>query len=494
MKEFLILYLLITGAIFSPNQPPNKWQVADAAWLSNKIYEGINTMDTDFGYVFKSHESDSYGAYAVWKQKKSGECYVIIRGTKTIGDIFTDLDVAEVYDDEIDVKVHHGVRTRTKFIIEDIGDKLKICTDDIVIAGHSLGGSISYYLYLLYVKRHLEDWGQKAKASRFKAVLFATPALTTKSGRENLANFDNYVHWYKYERDFVPYIVSTVKNSLNFLILSLLLSALGMRIVKEAYLTIKTVSYGYHHPGHRYQLKDGEIKEYDPMKDFCFPNPLAIEDHKNFYKSVDILTKIWYNSNLYNAQKYNNTLDCSQFLNEEDKGNNQENSSDDETIDINSVDCEDVNDFVTILNFTNAILYMKNETDYSSYIVKRLLDNEKEYEYAMCIDKRFILKQCNGKCQCHEVIKNDRPKEIAYCNSFKIENTMNCFVDGNYKEIGVTDYFSVIRQVKIDDHYLMDYFCWNQTYLRGNYKIEEKNVAKMMNVSKSVLFLLFFLL
>ena len=52
-------------------------------------------------------------------------------------------------------------------------------------------------------------------------MLFATPALTTKSGRENLANFDNYVHWYKYERDFVPYIVSTVKNSLNFLILSL---------------------------------------------------------------------------------------------------------------------------------------------------------------------------------------------------------------------------------------------------------------------------------
>ena len=137
---------------------------------------------------------------------------------------------------------------------------------------------------------------------------------------------------------------------------------------------------------------------------------------------------------------------------------------------------------------------MKNETDYSSYIVKRLLDNEKEYEYAMCIDKRFILKQCNGKCQCHEVIKNDRPKEIAYCNSFKIENTMNCFVDGNYKEIGVTDYFSVIRQVKIDDYYLMDYFCWNQTYSRGNYKIEEKNVSKMMNVSKSVLFLLFFLL
>ena len=30
-------------------QAPNEWQEADAAWLSNKIYEGVNTMNTDSG-------------------------------------------------------------------------------------------------------------------------------------------------------------------------------------------------------------------------------------------------------------------------------------------------------------------------------------------------------------------------------------------------------------------------------------------------------------
>ena len=50
-------------------QPPNEWQDADAAWLSNKIYEGVNTMNTDSDYVFHSHDSRVFEAYAIWKKK-----------------------------------------------------------------------------------------------------------------------------------------------------------------------------------------------------------------------------------------------------------------------------------------------------------------------------------------------------------------------------------------------------------------------------------------
>ena len=57
---------------------------------------------------------------------------------------------------------------KSRFYINQIDDKLKVCTEDIIITGHSSGGSISYYLYLLYVKRYLEDWRQKNNASRFK--------------------------------------------------------------------------------------------------------------------------------------------------------------------------------------------------------------------------------------------------------------------------------------------------------------------------------------
>ena len=82
MKQFIIFYLFIISVISLPNKPPTEWQDADAAWLSNQIYSGVNTMDTDSGYVFKSHDSKTYGAYAVWKHRTNGECYVVIRGTK----------------------------------------------------------------------------------------------------------------------------------------------------------------------------------------------------------------------------------------------------------------------------------------------------------------------------------------------------------------------------------------------------------------------------
>ena len=103
----------------------------------------------------------------------------------------------------------------------------------IIITGHSLGGSIAYYLYLKYVKYHYFNWGQSTKSSRFKAVLFDAPALTTKSNNPLIASFDNYLHWYKYGSNPIPFIISRVKYSLIFESLSNLLFSLGMHIAKK---------------------------------------------------------------------------------------------------------------------------------------------------------------------------------------------------------------------------------------------------------------------
>ena len=80
--------------------------------------------------------------------------------------------MAEFVDEELEVKVHTGVRARTKFIFDNIGDKLKYCSNDIIVTGHSFRGAIAYYLYLMYAKYHSEDWGMGNKASMFKVVLF----------------------------------------------------------------------------------------------------------------------------------------------------------------------------------------------------------------------------------------------------------------------------------------------------------------------------------
>ena len=67
-------------------------------------------MNTNYGCVIKSHQSDANGAYAIWKQYNTKECYVVIRGTKNVMDFLTDANIPDWWDNEIEVHVHNEIR------------------------------------------------------------------------------------------------------------------------------------------------------------------------------------------------------------------------------------------------------------------------------------------------------------------------------------------------------------------------------------------------
>ena len=472
MKFILLLCSLISVVISSISSPPTQNQVANAAWLSNKIYDGVNTMNTNSGCVIKSHQSEENGAYAVWKHYRTKECFVVIRGTKNLMDFLTDSNIINIYDDEIGVDVHNGVKLRGDSILKNISDGLSVCKRDIIITGHSLGGSVSHYLFLKYVKKHYYDWGDKVKASRFKAVIFGAPQLTSKSNNQFLLNYEKNINWYKYESDVGPELVGTIKNTVGLWAIYIIFRG-RIELSAAAVATLKSVRYGKYIPGNKYNLWSNGEKE--PYR-YIFGKNLNFFDHVNFYQTVDAITKKgWGSENTYNDK--NDITNCLRmdyglFLDEGIKSMSEESSSSsDDEIEIDTATCVDEKDYPNKIQTEDVIFLGKN--DNTSYVIKRILDNQKEYEYAICSTDGFVLKQCDKNCNCHQIVKNSRPKSIKMCTSYQLDSSMICMVDGNFEQIELKNYFSFMGQTKIKDYYIMDYYCKGEVHQRGNYNNSE---------------------
>lgn len=470
------------------SSPPTQNQVANSIWLSKQIYDGINTMNTDSGCIIKSHESDLNGAYVIWKHLKTKECFVVIRGTKTWSDFITDLKVEDIYDEEIGVHVHKGVQLRESFILSDISDKLSECKRDIIITGHSLGGSISHYLFLKYVHKHYYNWQEPKKAHKFKAVIFGAPQLTSKSNSQLLINFEKNIAWYKYENDLGPELIRTAKGCCFFHICPLL-GDIGQAVCEK----LLPANYGDYIPGNKYNLWFTGITE--PYT-YIFGKNSNLEDHIDLSRTYNAILKNGWGIEDLSYDDSDNVnclqLGITQFLDEERITKIEENSSvklsdnDDGTINIDTIECENVDEYNKQILLQDVFLYTKD----NSYIIKRILENQKEYEYALCSDNGFFLKQCDSQCNCHPIFKNNRPKNITMCTSYQLDSVMFCSVDGVYQQVELTEYFGLLGQTKIQNYYLMDYLCQGEIYQRGNYK----NNSKSKVVSLNLLFLILILL
>lgn len=490
----MLVFFLLINSVFT--SAPSQNQIADAAWLSAQIYKGVDTLNTDSGCVIKSHQSLWGGAYAVWKHYRTKECYVVIRGTeiKSLIDILTDINLIEVRDNEIEVNVQNGVKLRSDFILGDIDSKLSECKRDIIITGHSLGGAVAHHLFLKYVYKHYYDWGDGQKSERFKAVLFGTPQLMTRSNNQFLVNHEDNINWYKYESDIVPEIIFTIKGFISVSNCFLMFGGIFSQLTSTILNSIKSVSYGNYIPGNKYFLwYTGVTERYRNI----FEKNFKISDHAmgNYYNAIVI--NGWGEENTsHDSSDSTNCLrfDYIKFISEEGINEFKESqiNEDDETINIDTIECEDVKDYIIEANYSDAIFYLKN--DNSTYIIKRLLDNEKEYEYAICTDSGFVLKQCNNKCNCHKIEKNDRPKKIELCSSYQFESTMNCLIDGKIRNVESKNYFSLLGQTKIEKYYLMNYYCKNEIYLRGNYQDqdEQNNSSEKISISFILLLLILF--
>ena len=66
---------------------------------------------------------------------------------------------------------------------------------------------------------------------------------------------------------------------------------------------------------------------------------------------------------------------------------------------------------------------------------------------------------------------------------------MSCLIDGSVKQVELTNFFSLMRQTKIDNYYLISYFCTNQIHQRGNYPIKSNNDIK----SRKIIFINYFI-
>jgi hypothetical protein len=116
-------------------------------------------------------------------------------------------------------------------------------------------------LFLKYIKRHYYDWGGKRKCSRFKAVIFGAPQLTSRSHNQLLIKYEQNINWYKYEADVGPELVRTLRNCASTVGLFFLFSG-QIWLSGATFETLKSINYGNYIPGHKYNLWSSGEKEH----------------------------------------------------------------------------------------------------------------------------------------------------------------------------------------------------------------------------------------
>lgn len=485
-KIFFVLFFIHICLALRPTHN----QVVHSAELSEKIYTGAMNMGKTDGEVIKYANENTLekDSYAIWKKKDTGDCYVVVRGTRvymklewinpikaleSLYDILTDLNYPEVYDSDIGAYVHNGVKLRGDWIMGHIGNTLEEkCKSDIIFTGHSLGGAVANYIYLKFRNNFRKNIKKTFLTSlKMKLVMFGAPKLISSSTNPTVKNFGDNVYWYKYNSDIGNEIVSIFKGpagTINKIFKST--KSKDAELISNLISTLSDVHYG----------------------EYAWGKKCRLNAKSGFNALCDNYENIWWtNGNVmdHNMQRYIKSLTYNGRG--ETKKNVLKKSGEENIVDIETIKCENTDGYNLTVESGELYLYEVSQ----NYIAKRVLDNGKEVEYAVCGDHGFYLKQCNSKCECHIVTKNDRPKEITMCTSGDLEGPKNCYVDGEIMSVDTYFYHEIMSETKIKGNYLVDYYCHDDMYQRGNYEApKQKAESKTASTFVTLLFVVLLML
>jgi len=163
--------------------------------LADIVKDDKNVMIT----FLKKHNYDSYQIQELGELqikymilKKNQRKYIVIRGTKNIKNMMTDISVLPKKDKVLNIYIHEGFCTaaKTLYQILQFSHSLKKSTNTIII-GHSLAGAVGA---ILGFYMHKDNFSVE------KIVTFGQPKFTNKKGLQ------------KY--DMIPYIRVVASNDI----------------------------------------------------------------------------------------------------------------------------------------------------------------------------------------------------------------------------------------------------------------------------------------
>ncbi|KAM0676643.1 hypothetical protein BDAP_002755 [Binucleata daphniae] len=240
-----------------------------------RILEYLNIENEDLLEINLSSKKSSV-KHIMFYDKTENTIVVSFRGTQSHHDALNDIDCE--YVEFYDGFAHSGILNVAKKFIKEHIELLKKCaekrkTNKILFTGHSLGGAISAFVYILVIENLL------LTNYECKAICFSSPPIVSINFCSKYKNITNII----YENDIVPRLSFGSLNDLKYLAISIGKDNLDIKKLSKIskYLIKKDLNPKLYLPGCIYHvMKDGNVYERNAIAiNTIIANTTCFTDH-----------------------------------------------------------------------------------------------------------------------------------------------------------------------------------------------------------------------